>query len=222
MTVARHDDLSLRYVLNVPSGRRDDEELPLVFILHGRGADALDLADVADMIDVPPGIRFVFPNAPRPFEPYPGMSFGFSWFDGWPPEGASFPESRTLVLRFIDEILDRYPTPAGKVVLGGFSQGALMSLDCGFRTSQKLAGVLAMSGALYEAQLPDLKAHRDMPVLIIHGTADDMIPVIAARRARHVLQEHGIDPAYHEFPMGHHVTPESMAVVRSFLERTLG
>jgi len=48
-----------------------------------------------------------------------------------------------------------------------------------------------------------------------------MIPVLAARRARRVLEQHGIQPEYHEFPMGHFVTPESMAVVRDFLVRCL-
>lgn len=93
-----------------------------------------------------------------------------------------------------------------------------MAIDAGFRTAQKVAGIVVMSGAIYEADQPPL---RKMPMLIIHGTQDDMIPVLAARRTRHVLDEHGVSPEYHEFAMGHHVTPESMAVVRAFLGRVL-
>ena len=52
-------DLSLRYALSVPSGKADDAELPLVFILHGRGADANDLVDIAPLIDN--NYRFIFP-----------------------------------------------------------------------------------------------------------------------------------------------------------------
>jgi len=48
-----------------------------------------------------------------------------------------------------------------------------------------------------------------------------MIPVHAARRARRILEQHGIRPEYHEFPMGHYVTPESMAVVKDFIKRCL-
>src|SRR5205814_5329361 len=99
MTTSRHNDLSLKYVLNVPSGRKDDAEMPLVIIMHGRGADANDLADVAPLIDRD-GIRFVFPNAPKPFEPYRGMSFGYTWFDGWPPTHDSIEDSRQLILKF--------------------------------------------------------------------------------------------------------------------------
>jgi phospholipase/carboxylesterase len=214
-----HTDLSLRYILSVPSARPDTEPMPLVVVMHGRGADANDLADIAPMIDVPPGCRFVFPNAPRGFEAYPGMSFGFSWFDGWPPQGKTFAESRELVLRFLDEVVERYPTT--KVVLVGFSQGGLMALDAGFRTKEPLAGIVCMSGALHEADLPDLRARRDQKVLLVHGSGDDVIPVLAARRARLVLGEHGIDPDYYEFPMGHNVTVESMAAVRDFMAHAL-
>src|SRR5436305_1567848 len=141
------NDLSLKYVLRVPNGRKDDAEVPLVIVMHGRGADANDLADVAPALDRA-GCRFVFPNAPKPFEPYLGMSFGFTWFDGWPPAHATIEVSRQRILQFIDEVVERYPTTPGKLILAGFSQGALMALDTGFRTKQQLAGIVVMSGAL--------------------------------------------------------------------------
>ncbi|MDQ6800087.1 MAG: dienelactone hydrolase family protein [Acidobacteriota bacterium] len=210
-------DLPLRYALSVPGGAAEDAELPLVLVLHGRGADANDLVDIAPLIDN--NYRFIFPNAPEPFEPSPGFSFGFTWFDGWPAEHNSFVRSREVLLRFIDAAVARFPTPPGKIVLSGFSQGGMMSLDAGFRTQQQLAGIVVMSGALNEQDPPPLRP--DIPVLMIHGTQDDMIPVLAARRARRVLEERGVHPEYHEFAMGHFVTPESMAVVRDFLLRRL-
>jgi phospholipase/carboxylesterase len=221
MSLSRHDDLSLRYVLSVPSDQPDDAALPLIVVLHGRGADANDLADLAPMIDGPGGYRFIFANAPTSFEPYPGMTFGFTWFDGWPPTPESIAESRRLLLEFLDEMVARYRPGGGKMILAGFSQGGLMALDVGFRTGQPLAGIVVMSGGLYETELPDFAARKDQSVLIVHGTLDDMIPVVAARRARRVLEDHGIEPEYHEFPMGHHVTPESMAVVAEFVRRAM-
>jgi len=211
----------LKYLVNTPSGRPDTEELPLVVILHGRGADARDLADLAPMLD-DGRCRFVLPNAPRPFEAYPGMTFGWTWFDGWPPTRQSIDESRQLLLAFLDEIVERYPTPANQIILGGFSQGGLMSLDCGFRTKQPLAGIVVMSGAIFEDDLPDLRARAGQRVLLCHGTADDVIPVIAARRTRRVLEEHGIDPEYHELPIGHQVSEEETAVVGEFIRKSLG
>lgn len=210
-------DLSLRYLVNVPSGRPADEPMPTVIMIHGRGADAHDLADLAPMLDTPPGCRFVFPNAPKPFEPYPGMSFGWTWFEGWPPDPQSVAASRETLLRFLGEITERYPTKS--LVLSGFSQGGLMSLDAGLRTDHPLAGIVVMSGGLYEHDLPDLRPRPRPPVLIAHGTFDDVVPVANARRARLVLEEASFDVEYHELPMGHQVVMEEVEVVKQFVRR---
>jgi phospholipase/carboxylesterase len=192
----------------------------MVIVLHGRGADMNDLADLAPLIDRG-GYRFIFPNAPHRFEPTPGMSFGRSWFDGWPPTRQSMDDARAKLLKFIDEAVARYPTPEGKLVLAGFSQGGVMSFDAGFRTKQKLAAIVSMSGAVFENELPPPDEWPKLPVLIVHGTLDDMIPVVVARRARRFLESHGVEPEYHEFGMGHHVTEESMAVVAAFVQNQL-
>jgi phospholipase/carboxylesterase len=107
------------------------------------------------------------------------------------------------------------------LIISGFSQGALVALDVGFRTKQQVAAIVAMSGAIYEDELPDLDSNRDKRVLLVHGTNDEVIPVNAARRTRRVLEDHGIEPEYHEFPMGHQLTEESIAVVAEFISRSL-
>ena len=210
-------DLSLRYLVSVPGGRAGTEAMPLVVVIHGRGADANDLADLAPMLDPPAGCRFVFPNAPKPFEAYPGMNFGWTWFDGWPPQEESVTASREILLRFLAELTAKYPTTS--LVLAGFSQGAMMSLDTGLRAEQSVAAIVAMSGGLYEENLPDLRARAGLPVLITHGSADDVVPVNYARRARRILEDAGLDVEYHEYPMGHQVVPEEAAVVKQFLAR---
>ena len=189
----------------------------MVIMIHGRGADMNDLADLAPLLDTPNGVRFVFPNAPKPFEAYAGMSFGWTWFEGWPPERQSVSESREILLGFIDEITAHLPTT--KLVVSGFSQGAMMALDAGVRTTREVTGIIAMSGGLYEEELPDLRARSSVPVLISHGSLDDVVPVNYARRARAVLEEAGFDVEYHEYPMGHQVVMEEVAVVKKFLTR---
>jgi phospholipase/carboxylesterase len=214
-------EIALRYRLEVPAARPDDAPLPMVIVMHGRGADMHDLADLAPMLD-PGECRFVFPNARKAFEPYPGMPMGWTWFDGWPPVPESLLASRAILLDFVEAITERYPTPEGQLVLGGFSQGAMMALDVGFRTEKKLAGIVAMSGGLYEADMPDLHSHADVPILIAHGSLDEVVPVNFARRARHLLEDAALDVEYHEYPMGHQVIPEEADVVRDFLGRVLG
>ena len=209
--------LSLRYLVT----HDDERERPMVVFLHGRGADMHDLFDLAPMLDTAEGCRFVFPNAPKPFEPYPGQSVGWTWFDGWPPSPKSVEESRAILLQVLDEISARYPTAEGKLIVAGFSQGAMMSLDAGVRTGKKLAGIIALSGGLYENDLPDLRRHAGFPVLIAHGTLDDVVPVNYARRARRVLEDAGLDVEYHEYPMSHQVAMEEAAAVKAFLARVL-
>jgi phospholipase/carboxylesterase len=217
--IKRHDDLSLSYVESIPGSKSG--ELPLVITLHGRGADANDLADLAPAMDGS-GYRFVFPNAPTRWEFMPGYAQGYTWFDGWPPEPGSIETSRELLVRFIGELRDRYSTPWNGIVLTGFSQGAMMSLDAAWRLPEKIGGVVAMSGGLYEDGIPDFAARPDIPLLIVHGAEDEVIPVNAARRARMVIEAAGVNVEYHEFPMGHWVTPESIKVVGDFVKKILG
>ena len=205
-----HTDLPLQYLITSPA----PIPMPLVIVMHGRGADAHDLADLAPMLDPGNGCRFVFPNAPRAWEAAPGMTFGWTWFDGWPPEPASIAASRELLLKFIDEVTAKYPT--SKLIVSGFSQGGMMALEVGLRTD--VAGIVVMSGGLYERDLPELSPK---PVFIAHGTVDDMVPVANARRARLVLEEHGFDVDYHEYPMGHQVVMEEIEAVRQFIARCL-
>src|SRR5262249_51915665 len=75
-------EMPLRFVLSAPAGHPAGVPPPLVIALHGRGADATDLAALAPMLDGFGGYRFVSATAPTPFEPYPGMTFGYTWFDG--------------------------------------------------------------------------------------------------------------------------------------------
>lgn len=208
-------DLSLRYLLSVPSGRDAAEPMPTVILMHGRGADANDLADLAPMLDTPDGARFVLPNAPKPFEPYPGMTFGWTWFDGWPPRLESVKASREILLKFYAEITAKYPTTS--LIVSGFSQGAMMALDTGLRATQNVKGIAAMSGGLYEEDLPALRT--DIPILITHGTMDDVVPVNYARRARLILEDAGLSVDYHEYPMGHQIVMEEVAIVKEFLAR---
>jgi phospholipase/carboxylesterase len=212
-----HSDLSLKYLLHVPSRRADTEPMPMVILIHGRGADANDLADLAPLLDPPSGARFVFPNAPKPFEAYPGMTFGWTWFEGWPPSQDSVAASRALLLKFLDELTERYFTTS--LIIAGFSQGAMMALDVGLR--REVQGIVAMSGGLYENDLPDLRTIAKVPILLAHGAMDEVVPATYARRARARLEEAGFDVDFHEYPMGHQVVMEEITVVKEFLARHL-
>lgn len=194
----------------------------LVVVLHGRGANAQDLADVAGVLAMP-GCRFIFPNAPLAIDLGP-WGVGYAWYELGAAQDQTVPRSREQLLTFLDEVARRYATPLERTVLAGFSQGAVMTLDVGLRTREPLAGLVAMSGCLHRpeevrALLPTVGQRR---ILLIHGTEDEVVPVSGSRQARLALEEAGLSPEYHEFPMGHEVTAESLAVVGAFLRRVLG
>jgi phospholipase/carboxylesterase len=215
----RQTDLALSYLEVPPKG---STPAPLVIGLHGRGSNAEDLAGLASAIDPERRWRMIFPDAPERFEPYPGMSFGFTWFDTWPPVPETLAASRELLLRFARELEERYAVEPGKLALLGFSQGAMMALDVGLRLETRPAAIAAMSGGIEESGVPEVSGRLDQKILIVHGTEDDMIPVVYARRTRRILEDRGLKPEYHEFAMGHWVTEESMAAVRRFLDGALG
>ena len=209
--IIRHNDLPLTYFEAAP---HQEPGLPMVIVLHGRGADARDLIDLSGFVDPDPKLRFLFANAPRRFEPTPGYSIGWTWFEGWIEE-ASFVDSREKLMAFVDGAETKYAPP--RIVFMGFSQGGVMALDIGLRRGA--AGIVVMSGAVYQEGLPDIP--QQPPILITHGTLDDMIPIDAARATKKVLEILGLTVEYHEFPMGHYVTPESMEVVREFVAKVL-
>lgn len=211
---AVHTDLSLSYLLEVPSNRPDTDAMPMVLLIHGRGADAHDLADLAPLLDSASGARFVLPNAPKPFEVYPGMAYGWTWFEGWPPSQPSVAESRAILLKFLDEVTARYPTTS--LIIAGFSQGAMMSLDAGLRRDD-VKGIIAMSGGLYDKDLPDLREHAKVPIFIGHGTVDEVVPIMYARRARAQLEEAGFAVEYHEYEMGHQIVMDEITAVKAFI-----
>ncbi len=210
--------LSLSYVEVIPSRRSASDKMPLVITLHGRGSNGADRAGLGPVID--DGYRFICPDAPRAFYATAGMPYGFTWFDGWPPAPASFQASRKSLLDFIDEVRAEFPSN-GKVALIGFSQGAMMALDLAFRMKDSPSAVIAMSGAVNESELPEKMERKDVPMLIVHGTQDDVIPVLYARKTRRILEDRGLSSEYHELPMGHWVNDESMALVKGFLAKSL-
>lgn len=212
------DKLSLTHVEAIPSGRPSTDAMPIVITLHGRGSNGLDLAGLAPSVDSGAGFRFICPDAPKPFYATPGMAYGFTWFNGWPPSPESFAESRSLLVKFIAEVLEHYPND-GRLALIGFSQGAMMALDLAFQLEPSPTAVVAMSGAVNEDALPKEIDQPAPPILVLHGTQDDVIPVLYARKTRRILEDRGVALDYQEFPMGHWVTEESMELVREFLAK---
>jgi phospholipase/carboxylesterase len=210
--------------VQMPQDRMERVDLPsevqpaagCIVTLHGRGVTGEDLVPLAQELRLP-SLRFVFPHAPFDFM---GPFNGRAWYESPPRTHEGLPESRQLLFQLFEELESEGVEP-DRIALMGFSQGAVMSLDAGIRYSKRLAGIVAMSGYLYAPDSLGAEksaASSELPVLLAHGTYDDVLPIEGSRQALKVLRANGFQARLVEYPMGHQVIPEELEEVRSFLK----
>jgi phospholipase/carboxylesterase len=203
-----------------------------VIWMHGLGADGWDFVPIVREIPLPEEmvLRFIFPHAPvRPVTLNGGMEMR-AWYDIAMSDVARLPdeggirESQRLIDGLIDREKQRGIDPS-RVVLAGFSQGGAIALQAGLRYREQLAGILALSTYLtLEDSLTaeGSAANRATPILMAHGTQDDMIPVRLAEASRNALQAKGYQVEWHTYPMPHSVCAEEVDAIASFLMQVLG
>jgi len=186
-----------------------------VVTLHGRGVDGGDLIPMAAMLDLP-ALRFIFPHGP-----FPTQFGGRAWFLPPPMEQEGILSSRHLLLELIQKI-EAEGTPAGRIALMGFSQGAVMSLDVGLRYPRRLAAIVALSGYLSDPDhlVQEAGPIAQLPVLIAHGTEDEVLPVSGSRAAAKTIESLGTEVSLREYPVGHQINPEEIGDIQAFLERS--
>jgi phospholipase/carboxylesterase len=187
-------------------------------LLHGRGADEHDLYPLLDLFDPERRLLGVTPGAPLRLPPG-----GRHWYrlGGIPTlDPDTFHGSVPLLAKLLDEL----PVPLDRVVLGGFSQGAVMSWAMSLGPGRpRPAGVIAMSGFLPRVDdWPLALAGLDgLPVAICHGSLDPVISVDFGREARDALEAAGADVLWHESPVPHTIDPDVIPELRAFVARTL-
>ncbi|OYU79597.1 MAG: phospholipase, partial [Flavobacterium sp. BFFFF1] len=132
-------------------------------------------------------------------------------------------ESRDLISKFIDELVQHYPIDADDVTLIGFSQGTILSYAVAFSYPQKIRRVGALSGYLNpEIMVEGYEKNdfSDLKMFISHGSVDQVIPVDWARKAPAILNGLGIENVYHEYPIGHGVSPKNFYDLKDWLQTT--
>jgi phospholipase/carboxylesterase len=185
----------------------------LFVVLHGLGDSVAGWRWLPGALDLP-GMNYLLVNAP---DEYYG---GYSWFDYPGNIAPGIHRSRLLLVELLDDLRARH-FPSDQTFLGGFSQGALMSVETGLRYPHHLAGIIGLSGWVFEpAQLiRDLTPiARGQRLLVTHGTFDPLLPCHEVRAQVRQLQAAGLDIAWHEFPKEHTIHgAEEIDVIRAFV-----
>jgi phospholipase/carboxylesterase len=191
--------------------------------LHGLGVNGTDMdAIITNMRKSRQlGLHHLAPSAPlRRITVNKGMPMR-AWFDitgdpaEVPEDRAGIEESAARIFRLLDKERER-GIASQHTVIGGFSQGAALALHTGLRYPHRLGGVILLSGELLLADsLADERhpANVDTPILMLHGTEDEAVPLEDARRSRDRLRELGYKVDWHEFPTGHAVSPEEIEIL---------
>lgn len=201
-----------------------------VLWLHGLGADGHDFEPVIPALKLPAAlaIRFVLPHAPSlPVTVNNGYVMP-AWYDILAfGEERQFNHQQLLdsaarVHALIDREIAR-GVPSHRILLAGFSQGGAVNFEAALTYPQPLAGVLALSTYFPTAySVQPHRAQSGLPVNILHGTADPIVPIQMARSARRHLERIGLAPEFRSYVMGHELCQEELADIAAFLQLCLG
>lgn len=201
-----------------------------VIFIHGLGDTGHGWSEIARLpvfASLGP-IRFVFPHANHmPVTMNNGMSMP-SWYDidinnREREDEAGLRASQALIEALIAREKAR-GIPANRIVLAGFSQGCVMTLQTGLRHPEKLAGLMCLSGYLPLAS--KLAAERnaaatDLPIFMAHGRFDQVLPIAWGAQSRDVLVSLGYPVEWHEYPMEHSSSPEELRDMAIWLRKVL-
>jgi phospholipase/carboxylesterase len=195
----------------------------IVLLLHGYGSNG------ADLISFAPGWRqalpdalFLAPNAPQAM----GMGGAYQWWglNAFTPQAlASGADSAAPALdAFIDRKLTEYGLTEAQLAIVGFSQGTMMALRVGLRRPRQVAGIVGYSGMLTGAAELSRHLTAKPPVLLIHGSADPVVPVSALHAAKSALERLGVTVTAHVSQgLGHSVDPVGLRLGGEFVANAL-
>ena len=215
--------LSLTHLVRQPlQPPTDGAAPPLLVLAHGYGSNEQDLMGLAGYFD--PRLMIVSVRAPLT------MGQGsYAWFEleytanGVTADPERMNQGLAALTGFLSELPNAYKYDPSRVLMGGFSQGAMLSLGVLLHQPQSIGGANAHSGRLWPgaAEHADREALSGKPVLVTHGTYDTVLPIANGRAIRAALSELPVDLTYHEYPMAHEINGDALRDVLAWIETWL-
>ena len=204
---------SLAYSLRPADGTPEGA----LVLFHGRGADEDDLFPLLDFLD--PERRLVGATPRGPLRLPPGGAHWYVVREIGAPDKETFDASYELAGAWLAGFADETGVPPGQTVLGGFSQGAVMTYALGLgRGRPRPAGLIALSGFIPTVEGFELDLSPPLPPIAVgHGTYDPVISVDWSRRAKEQLEQASADVLYREYPLPHAVDPGYLSELSSWL-----
>jgi phospholipase/carboxylesterase len=196
----------------------------IVVLLHGYGSNGADLISFAPQWQHSlPDALFLAPNAPERC----GMGAGYQWWglSSFTPQAlaAGAASAAPAIDAFIERKLAQYDLTERDLALVGFSQGTMMALHIGLRRERQVAAIVGYSGMLTGGPQLAHEAVSKPPVLLVHGSADPVVPVAALHDAQHVLQRIGVTVETHiSTGLGHSVDPVGLRLGVEFIHKAIG
>ena len=195
----------------------------LVILLHGLGADAADFRPLARALA--PGLPQAELLVPDGFHPFDGGGPGRQWFSVRGVTEANrlarVKEAVAEVSRYADAELGKRGLAADRLVLVGFSQGAIVAASLALHRRPAPAALVLLSGRVADDATP-VAGTLSLPVLVAHGTADPVMPVALVEPGVRTLTAWGAQVTTRLYPgLGHEVSPEELRDVQAFLSKAL-
>ncbi len=206
-----------------------DNAKSTVIWLHGLGADGNDFAPIVPELQLPDdlGIRFIFPHAPSLPVTINGGYVMPAWYDileisiDRKIDTPQLLKSAAAIEAFIEREIER-GIPSNRIVIAGFSQGGAVAYQVVLGGRFELAGLMGLSTYFATADdINSLKAAKDLPVFIGHGTLDPIVPEALGQRACQQLRDLGLQPKYQTYPMEHQVCMKEIADISQWLQEVL-
>lgn len=211
--------LSLHHTVRKPLIKTNSKP-PLLLMLHGYGSNEEDLFSFAS--ELPEPYFIISARAPMELQPMAYAWYTIYWDapnGKWSNDEEAI-SARDRIAHFIDEAIAAYDLDATNVTLLGFSQGTILSYAVGLTYPEKISRIIALSGYINEDIVDlkeDLSAYKGLTIFCSHGTADQVIPVEAARKAPLLLEKVGIKTQLKEYPVGHGVHPNNFYDLKNWL-----